>query len=93
MFALFDGDKFRAELHQFSTCPDQTGLGRKLSGFAVVQYQKIHPFEQVNERRLGGGDPEIHRVRDHKLRIFHLIKNVACKTGLIFPNKIIGVRL
>ncbi len=77
VFAFFDGDVFRAEGADGGSGFDEAGEAGELAGFAVVEDEHVHAFQQSEEVVFGDVDPKIHRVGDDEFRARHLVEDVA----------------
>ena len=80
VLAFFDGDVFRAEGADGGSGFDEAGEAGELAGFAVVEDEHVHAFEQGEEVVFGDVDPEIHGVGDDEFRARHLVEDVALQT-------------
>ena len=73
---FFDGDDARAEGLDFFAGFDEAGFLGQFARLAVIEDEHVHALEQIEERRLGDVDPEVHRVGDDELGFGHLVEHL-----------------
>ena len=76
MLPLLDGDIRRPHLADAATRLDQARLAGEFAGLAVIEDQHIDPGDQADQLLLRDVDPEIHGVRDDKMRTGQLIQDM-----------------
>ena len=92
MFTLLDGDVLWPEFANEVASFDERIFASELAGFAIVEYEHVHPLEQRKEVVLGDVDPEIHRVGDDEPGPGHLVEDMTLQArGNIGKQDIFGV--